>query len=325
MLVFGGAGFVGLNLAEALLAAGRSVTIFDRSPVPEAARRAFSGLPGRLETIAGDVTDEAAVAAAIRPGLDALVLGAAITADAARDAREPERILAVNLASLVAILRGAREAGVRRVVNLSSAAAYGWKADPGDHRTILSESDPADPSGFYGLTKLAGEKLAARLGSLWDIDVVSARLSGVFGPWERETGVRDTLSPHAQILALARAGLPALLPRPGRRDWVYGPDVAAALLLLIGRSTLRHRLYNLSSPTSWPALAWGQRLQRAFPGFVCRLAEPGETPSVDLHARADRPPLDTSRLTAELGWTARFGLENSCDDLLAHLSAEAGR
>lgn len=315
-LIFGGAGFVGLNLTGALLAAGRPVVIFDRSAVPEAAGRAFAGLPGRLDVLQGDVTDPDAVADAVRPGLDAIVLGAAITADAAREARDPDAILAVNLGAHVPILRQARDVGVRRVVNLSSAGAYGWR---GGDAPILRESDPADPSGLYGVTKLASEKVAARLGSLWDLDVVSARLSGVFGPFEYATGVRDTLSPQAQILALAQEGRPALLARPGRRDWIYGPDVAEALLQLLAWPSLTHRLYNVSSPRVWSALHWGQRLTSVFPDFVCRLAEPGESPSVDLHSPADRPPLDTTRLAAELGWTARFGLQAASDHLLASL------
>lgn len=317
VLIFGGAGFVGLNLAEALLAAGRSVVTFDRADLPAAAGRVFARLPGELVVLKGDVTDRQAIVDAMQPGLDAVVLGAAITADAAREGRDPETILGVNLTSHVQILARAREMGVRRIVNLSSAAAYGWGG--GDAAGMLLETGRADPSSLYGVTKLASEKVTARLGERWGLDVVSVRLSGVFGPWEHAGGSRDTPSPQAQMLALAEAGRPALLERPGRRDWVYGPDVADALLRVLAAPVLTHRLYNVSSPQVWPALDWGRRLTRLFPDFVCRLCEPDERPSVALHAPADRPPLDTSRLSAELGWTARFGLVASSDDLLARI------
>lgn len=313
-LLCGGSGFVGLNIAEALLAAGRRVVILDRSPPPPEAASAFAALPGSLEVVTGDVRDEAVLAEAIRPGLDAIVLGAAITADAARDAREPEQILAVNLLAPVAIVRRAREAGVRRIVNLSSAAAYGRAAYGPDP---LREDDPTDPEGLYALTKFASERVLARLSGLWGLDAVSVRLTGVFGPWERDTGLRDTLSPQAQILAHRAAGTAALLARPGFRDWSYAPDVAAALLRVLDAPKLPSMTYNISGPFVWSALAFGERLAALGPGFACRLAGPGETPNVELHSAADRAPLDTTRLAAELGFRARFDLDASVADLLA--------
>src|SRR5262249_34771862 len=125
VLIFGGCGFVGLNIAQALLERGHQVTLFDRAASPSAARRAFSGFGDTVRVLQGDVTDAAAVAAAIEAGCDALVLGAAITADANRDAAEPDRILAINLLAQVPMLQAARRARVKRVLNLSSAAAYG--------------------------------------------------------------------------------------------------------------------------------------------------------------------------------------------------------
>jgi UDP-glucose 4-epimerase len=50
-------------------------------------------------------------------------------------------------------------------------------------------------------------------------------------------------------------------------------------------------------------------------GFVCRLAEAGEAPTIDLHAPADRAPLSVSRLADEFGWRARFGCAESVADL----------
>ena len=120
VLIFGGAGFVGLNIAQALLERGHDVTLFDRADVPASARLAFASHEKRLRVLQADVTDRAAIEAAIGGDSDAVVLGATITAGAARDAAEPERILSVNLLAHVPILEAARRAGVRRVINLSS-------------------------------------------------------------------------------------------------------------------------------------------------------------------------------------------------------------
>jgi UDP-glucose 4-epimerase len=107
----------------------------------------------------------------------------------------------------------------------------------------------------------------------------------------------------------------AILPRPGIRDWVYATDVADAVSLLLEAPRPRHRLYNISTGREWSALQWGQDLAALHPGFVCRLARSGETPTVDLHSEADRAPLSVLRMDQEFGWRARFGCADSVADL----------
>jgi UDP-glucose 4-epimerase len=312
ILIFGGTGFVGLNIAAALLARGHTVTLFDRGALPPAAEKEFVRYADRLTAIRGDITDRQAVEAVIAAGYQAIVLGAAITAGAERDAADPETILRVNLLAQVPILAAARASGVARIINLSSAAAYGTSA----FRDVpLDEETACDPVSLYAITKFASEKVAARLAALWQVEIISVRLSAVFGPWERVTGVRDTLSPQAQILAAMRAGRDAILPRPGVRDWIYAPDVAEAVTLLVEAARLKHWLYNISTGAKWSALQWGHELAALHSGFICRLAEAGEAPTVDLHSPADRAPLSVARLAQEFGWRARFGCADSAADL----------
>ena len=159
--------------------------------------------------------------------------------------------------------------------------------------------------------------MAARLAALWDLDIISVRLCGVFGTWERATGVRDTLSPQAQILACLDQRSEAVLPRPGVRDWIYAPDVADAVTLLIEAPKPKHLLYNISTGREWSALQWGQKLAELHPGFVCRLAESDEAANIDLHSPTDRAPLSISRLEEEFGWRARFDCADSASDLSA--------
>jgi UDP-glucose 4-epimerase len=313
ILIFGGAGFVGLNIAGALLARGHVVTLFDRVGLPPAARRAFARFADLPTEVHGDITDRRAVTEIVVAGYQAIVLGAAITAGPARDAADPESIVRVNLLAQLPILTVARHSGVARVVNLSSAAAYGAA---GTRHALLDEATACDPESLYAITKFASEKVAARLAALWQIDIISVRLSGVFGPWERETGMRDTLSPQMQIIAAMREHGEAVLPRPGVKDWIYAPDVADAVALLIEALRPRHSLYNISTGREWSALQWGQDFAALHPGFICRLAEPGEVPTVDLHGPADRAPLSVLRMEREFGWRARFG----CADSAGHLS-----
>ena len=312
ILVFGGTGFVGLNIAAVLLARGHAVTLFDRAGLPPPAAKEFSAHAGRLKFVQGDIRDKPAVEQVIGTGHDAIVLGAAITAGPEREAKDAETILGVNLLAQTPVLTAARRAGVKRVINLSSAAAYGSSAF---RNAVLDEDTACDPVSLYAITKMASEKVAARLAELWQYDIISVRLSAVFGPWERSNDVRDTPSPQAQMLAALEAGREAVLSRPGVRDWVYAVDVAEAVSVLIEADRPKHQLYNISTGVEWPALQWGQQLAALHPGFVCRLATPGEAQTIDLYSAADRSPLSVSRLTEEFGWRARFGCADSVADL----------
>ena len=312
ILIFGGTGFVGINIASALLARGHAVTLFDRGALPSAAAQALVSVSGALDVIEGDVTNSHAVEATIARGFDAIILGAAITAGPARESADPQSILHVNLMAQVPILMAAHRQGVRRIINLSSGSAYGAAAF---RHALLDEALPCEPVSLYAVTKFASERVAARLAGLWQADIISVRLSGVFGPWERLTGVRDTPSPQMQIVEALQQKKEAVLPRPGVRDWIYAPDVADAVAVLVEAPRPRHGLYNISTGNEWTALQWGQHLADMNPGFVCRLARTGEAPTVDLHGDADRAPLSIARMAEEFGWRARFGCADSATDL----------
>ena len=312
ILIFGGTGFVGINIASALLARGHAVTLFDRGNLPRAAGKAFASSGDALEVVEGDITESRAIEATIARGFDAIILGAAITAGPAREAADPQSILQVNLMAQVPILMAAHRHRVGRIINLSSGSAYGIAAF---RHALLDEELPCEPVSLYAITKFASERVASRLAALWGADIISVRLSGVFGPWERLTGVRDTPSPQMQIVAALRQKKEAVLSRPGVRDWIYAPDVAEAIAVLVEAPKPRHGLYNISTGNEWTALQWGEHLTDLNPGFVCRLAKPGEASTVDLHGDADRAPLSITRMEQEFGWRARFGCADSAADL----------
>jgi UDP-glucose 4-epimerase len=312
VLIFGGTGFVGINIAAGLLARGYGVTLFDRNDLPRAAQQAFTGHGDLLRFVQGDVTEPHAAENAIASGYDAIILGAAITAGPVREAAAPQSILQVNLLAQLPVLMAARRNRVGRIINLSSAAAYGAAAF---RHAWLDEEMACDPVSLYAITKYASEKVTARLAALWQSDIISVRLSGVFGPWERATGFRDTPSAQMQIVAAMQQQTEAVLSRPGVRDWIYAPDVADAVTLLIEAAKPRHRLYNISTGREWSALQWGQDFAALHRGFICRLAMPGESPTIDLHSEADRAPLSVLRMEQEFGWRARFGCADSAADL----------
>jgi len=320
-IVFGGAGFVGLNIAETLLQRGVDVVICDLTPPPDEAVDQLGAATGDLRVVTGDILDPATVRAAFDGGGENVVFGAAVTSGARREATAPERVLEVNLMGFLGVLRAARKAKTRRVINLSSAGAYGGAAT-GDI-PLDEEATCADPVSLYSMTKFGSERIGARLGDLWGMDVRSVRLSAVFGRWERITSVRDTPSPQYQAMQLALAGKPALFDREGWRDWTYGPDIAAAIAALLEADRLRHPLYNVSCGVVSSALAWAQLLAERLTGFEARLCHEGETPTIDLHTTTDRPPLATDRLTGDIDIEAAYDTAASASDYLAHVGRQS--
>ncbi|MDA9397805.1 NAD-dependent epimerase/dehydratase family protein [Bradyrhizobium sp. CCBAU 45389] len=307
IVIFGGTGFVGLNLAEVLLARGHEVTLYDRATLPPSAQRSLADYGARLKAVQGDITDADTIDALIAKGCDAIVLGAAVTAGDELERASPARVLEINVMAQIPILQAAIRHGVRRVINLSSASAYGAS---GARFEVLDEETPCDPVSFYAISKFTSERSVARHAELFGGDFLSVRLSAVFGPWERPGSVRDTPSLQFQILAAFARGEPALLPAPGMKDWTYAPDAAEAVAVLIEAGRPRHRLYNISSGTAWSALQWGEAFAALHPGLECRLASPGETTIIKLHG-GDRAPMSVKRMADEFGWRARFGCAES--------------
>jgi nucleoside-diphosphate-sugar epimerase len=326
VLITGGNGFVGLNLAEALLARGDEAVLFDlREPPPVFTRSVERrGYAGRLNALTGDVCQPRDVARAFAVGgITHVFQGAAITAGAARERDEPQRIFDVNLGGTVSVLAGARDAGVQRVLYPSSVAVYGHSLFD---RPLVTEDDPAVPEGLYGVSKYAGERTALRLGTLWGLDVVAGRIGNAFGPWECETGLRDLVTPLAQIAACAARGHEAVLPRAKlQRDLIYSRDLAAALLALLEAPTGAARVVNLSVMDDWNDFyrRWCRALEPAMPGFRWQVAQHGLPANIDYYDLRARGRLDTTRLATQLGFTPAFTPDQAISDYARWLQSHA--
>lgn len=319
VLVTGGGGFVGLNLVEALLERGQEVILFDNGALPPPAQRALSRYGRQLNIAPADVRDAAQVNQVFESHrIDYILHCAAMTSGAERERRDPATIVAINLQGTLNVLDAARAYAVKRIVYTSSGAVYGESL----YRLArLYEESPAVPVTLYGITKFAAERLCLRMQALWEVDVVCARLGTVVGPWERDTGVRDSYGTHTQLAGLALSGGAAVLtPREVRRDWVYSRDVAAGLIALMEAPRLRHRLYNLSAGVEWnhPIRTWCERLRSVYPDFDFRVADPGETANI-WYTDQDRCPMDIGRISQDIGFVPRYTMDTAYSDFLEWL------
>jgi nucleoside-diphosphate-sugar epimerase len=321
ILVTGGAGFVGLNVVETLLARGEDVVLFDTCSLPPRAARALESSGGtHLSVEQGSILDAGGLAAVFRKHrIDRVIHAAAVTSGPAREARDPGRIVEVNLNGTVNVLQAARQHGVKRTVYVGSGAAYGESLY---RLPWLYEDTPSKPTTLYSVTKHAAERICMRLRELWEMDIVGVRLGTVIGPWERDTGARDNFGTHSQLAAMALAGETAVLPeREVQRDWVYTKDVAHALIALAHAPALRSTLYNVSSGCAWsnPIAQWCEALRRAFPRFQYRTAQANETANIWFTDR-DRGLMDIGRLARDLDFRPKFLMGEAYSDFIDWLA-----
>jgi nucleoside-diphosphate-sugar epimerase len=309
ILLTGGGGFVGINLVEQLIGAGERIVVFDRHGLPAAATEIMRRSDGDLELLTGDVRDAAGLNTVFREfNVQQVVHAAVITADAAREARDPKEIVDVNVVGTLNVLCQAHAANCERVVYVGSGQAYGKTHDEG--LRLYEDRSPSRPEDVYGMTKFAAEQIALRLGELWNLQVICVRLGSVCGPWEFDTGVRDLLSPFLQAAQLAVRGETAVIPtREVRRDWIYSRDAAAGIIAALRTKVPRHRLYHLASGMDWqPSFPqWCDTLKEAYPRFSWRVAGPGDRPNVTFLLDRDRAPMDITRAIDDLNFKPRFG------------------
>lgn len=328
--VTGGGGFVGLNIVEAALGRGEDVVLISDKPVPENAQRAFASLPGRLQIHIADVRDGAAfqrILAAYRP--DALFPFAAITPGLEREKAAPESVVEINVLALMSQIRAARDEGVRKIVAPASGAVYGESTYK--FARLTEDETPCVPNTIYGATKCAAETVALRLGEIWDLDIKVARIGGVFGPWEHESGARETFGPFFRMLSHAMAGREIVLSEKiPSACAIYSRDLANALLWLAALEPGGRRVFNISSERNWikDLPNWADRLVAMFGGPAWRRSVDFSAVNVRTLDDRDRGVLDVTRLS-ETGWTPQFpgdaALDNFEQWVRQHLSPGRGQ
>jgi nucleoside-diphosphate-sugar epimerase len=170
VLVTGGTGFTGGQLARMLRRRGQDVRVLVRPP--SAARAAVLERDG-IEIAIGDLGDSSSLARASK-GVDVVYHVAATYRDAGQPA---SAYAAVNVEGTRNLMAAASAAGVRRVVHCSTAGVHGHVEHP-----PANEDAPLAPGDQYQRTKLEGEQLARRFGEERRLEVVIARPVGIYGP-----------------------------------------------------------------------------------------------------------------------------------------------
>jgi dTDP-glucose 4,6-dehydratase/UDP-glucose 4-epimerase len=301
VLITGGLGFIGSNLARSLVAQGAKVTIVD-SLIPQ-----YGGNPFNIDDIRDkvvvnvcDVRDPFAMAYLLQ-GTDFLfnLAGQTSHMDSMTD---PQNDLDINSSAQLSILEACRKVnpGIK-IVFASTRQLYG-KPD----YLPVDEKHPIRPVDVNGINKLAGEWYHLLYNNVYGIRACALRLTNTYGPGMRVKDARQTfLGIWVRLLI---EGKPIKVFGDGLqlRDFNYVDDCVEALLLAGASEEANGKIYNLGSKEVVGLKALAEMMvQLGYGGTFELVPFPPERKAIDIGDYYS----DFSLITRELGWQPRVGLE----------------
>jgi UDP-glucose 4-epimerase len=316
ILITGGLGFIGSNLARRLAEVGAQLILVD-SLIPDYGGNLFNldGYADRVTVNIADVRDEYSMDYLVQ-GQDILfnLAGQTSHLDSMRD---PYTDLEINVRSQLSILEACRKKNPDiKIVYASTRQFYG-KPDylPVDERHLLH------PTDVNGINKMAGEWYHIVYNNVYGIRATSLRLTNTYGPRMRVKDARQTFLGIwiKQVLS----GEPILVYGDGQqlRDFNYVDDVIDALLVAAQDPRAVGQVYNLGSAEPPIKLSDLARLlieTNAAGDYRC-IPFPPDRKAIDIGDYY----ADFSKIQRELGWTPRVplaeGLRRSLDYFRQHL------
>ena len=202
VLVTGGAGYIGSHLVGELASAGHDCVVYD------SLINGHAQAGGETKLIIGDISDTAAMSAAMRENDIEAVIHLAAFIEAGESVRKPEKYFRNNTVGGLAVLEAMRACGVSKMVFSSTAAVYG-----GPERMPIRETDRTEPINPYGASKLCVEFMLRAFAEAYGMGFVALRYFNVAGA--RPDGqIGEAHRPETHLIPLV------LEVPPGRRKSV---------------------------------------------------------------------------------------------------------
>jgi UDP-glucose 4-epimerase len=293
-LVTGGAGFIGSNLADALLDRGDEVTVVDN--LASGKRENITGALARGAAFEeADIRDAGRMRAVLSATRPDIVFHLAAQIDVRKSIEDPAWDAGVNVVGTVNVLQAARETGVKRVVNTSTGGAIYGDADV----TPTPESAPSRPMAAYGQSKFCAETYCGWYERLYGLSSVILRYGNVYGPRQDPHGEAGVVAIFCGKLL---SGETPIIYGDGRqtRDYTFVGDVVAANLAAAAHPEA-HGAYNIGTGTESTVVDVLTALREAA-GLGEGELEPQFAPART--GELQRSSLDVTRARTELGFTA---------------------
>ena len=249
IVITGGAGFIGSNLAQRLVTNGHSVRIIDDLSTGRLANidRLVQG--GDVDLVRGSILDRSLLREAFKGAV--YIFHLAALPSVARSVKDPLSTNEVNIEGTLNVLIEARDANVGKVVTASSSSVYG------DTPTLpKDESMRPNPRSPYAISKLAGEHYCHVFSELYGLATICLRYFNVFGPHQDPRSEYAAVIPR--FISSVLNGEPPLMYGDGAqtRDFTFVQDVVDANLLAMESDV--EGAFNISGgrQTSIEELAW---------------------------------------------------------------------
>jgi len=224
-LVTGGAGFIGSNIVDALLARGDEVAVIDDLSSGRAENLA-SALAAGATLHELDIRDGEAVSQAFSQAQPQLVFHLAAQMDVRRSLEDPAFDASVNVVGTINVLEAAHASGARRLVNTSTGGAIYGETDV----MPTPETVTPQPVSAYGQSKHCAELYCAWAGRARGLETVTLRYGNVYGPRQNPAGEAGVIAIFAGKL-LSGEQPTVYGDGQARRDYTFVSDVVAANLL----------------------------------------------------------------------------------------------
>ncbi len=237
-IVTGGAGFIGSHIIEELLKQGIEVISIDNYFAGKAENLASFHSYNNFHEVKCDVTDYDNLKKYF-DGVDIVFHEAASKKNICLT--DPRKDLLINGTGTFNILELARDFGVKKVVHASTGSVYG------EARYFpQNEEHPLNPTSYYGVSKLAGEKYVRAFCDLYDLDCTILRYFHVYGPRQEYSDLGGVVPIFARKIL---NGEPPLIHGDGtqQRSFTYVKDLVAINLLVAMKDGTKGEAYNCAS------------------------------------------------------------------------------
>ncbi|MEN9841285.1 MAG: hypothetical protein RL376_1085 [Verrucomicrobiota bacterium] len=308
-LVTGGAGFIGSQVVDRLLAGGAErVVVFDAFTTGRREHLAAHAGDGRLRVVTGDVLDLPALTAAMA-GCDTLFHFQA-NADVRGGPARPRIDLEQNTVATWNVLDAMRTVGARTFAMASSATVYGEPV-----RFPTPEDEPLVQTSLYGASKLAGEAMAQAYAEYYGMRAFAFRFVSCTGPryWH------GVLADFVAKLRANPAELAVLGDGSQRKSFLDVRDAVAGIFLALERAAGAKHVFNLGHEDIVTVREVARIVldELGLAGAVVRYGAeprgwPGDSPLVHL---------DTGRMRA-LGWAPRYTIEQTLRETVRELALD---
>lgn len=300
ILLTGGSGFIGINIAEIMLSSGYKVIILSRDPPPNQAMINFMKFGESFVWLKGDVQCAKSVNSVLsNHEIDYVIHAAAITPDEYHEKENMSSVFNINCMGTINLLKEAKLHKCKRFIYISSVAVYG---DIANRQDVIYEDSASNPQNTYEITKFAAEKMVARFAELHEMDAVALRLGDVYGAWEYRSGSRSRMSAPFQTVYMAIKNEKVIMEKPGNTAWINVNEVSEIVKKVLETKKLNHYEYNCGGITKWSIKDMCEIIKSRYPMFDYEISE-SKKPNVTFFSKRDNGIFSINRLINDTGYT----------------------